>query len=152
MVSGGCHANGFRPKHDTTGECFGEVARNAPKAHKNIPPPLPSPFFKAPPRPWRLAFRFRFGGQRTSLRSPRGPRRKFGPQTTRKICSETAVYFADRGYFADPDLAEAGFVPTTIRSAACPTHRYGIGPVGQTRMPSHQTSTKAPRIPLNGRP
>ena len=44
-------------------------------------------------------------------------------------------------------LAGAGSVPTTIRSAACPTHRYGIGPVGQTRMPSHQTSRKAPRIP-----
>ena len=112
------------------------MARGAPKARKNIPPPSPFPVFTAPPRPWRLAFRFRFGGQRTSLRSPRGPRREFGPQTTRKRYSETAVYFADRGYFADPNLAEAGLVPTTIRSAACSTDRYGIGPVGQARLPS----------------
>ena len=68
MISGGCHANDFRGKNDETGNCFGEVARNAAKARKNTPPPLPSPLFTAPPRPRCLSFPYCFGRQRTSLR------------------------------------------------------------------------------------
>ena len=55
LISRGCHANEFRPKNDKVGECFGKVARKAPKVAKSTttvaiplvysaPPPAPSAF------------------------------------------------------------------------------------------------------------
>ena len=152
MISGGCHANEFRPKHDTTGECFGEVARNAPKAHKNIPPLLPSPFFKAPPPPLapRLSFSFR-GPTYFPEESAGAAKEVWTPDDPQKMLRNRGILCRPR-LLRRPQFGRSG-VSTHDHSVGGRFHRplrHWAGRPGATSLPLKQRG--GPKNPLNEHP
>ena len=152
MISGGCHANEFRPKHDTTGECFGEVARNAPRAHKNMPPPFSSPFFKAPPPPLAPRLSFSFRGPTYLSDQSAGAAKEVWPQNDQQRMLRNRGILRRPRLLRRPQFGRSGFSSHDHSVGGLfrrPLRRWAGRP-GATALPLKQRG--GPKIPLNERP